>query len=247
MNTNALVASDYVIVPTEAGIYSLQGLPRLLDYIYKVRTQLHSPVSILGYLLVRWNAQKAISKEKGHDYDALTLESNAQSVNAVLDLSTLDLNVHGIEKFVVSDSQLVVVHPYGGDITVKRNRDILFSGHINVGRFEMNVTNAYFSYDDFRFDLPQIDSLRFYVTYFKRRDKLHMVRTPLYSLVGDIQIDLPDNHCGLKKNPDYPIFNSRQPSYVYYDRPFILGGVYDRSRFYYSLNPFVLKQLTIVV
>ena len=187
---------------------------------------------------------KAISKEKGHDYDALTLESNAQSVNAVLDLSTLDLNVHGIEKFVVSDSQLVVVHPYSGDITVKRNRDILFSGHINVGRFEMNVTNAYFSYDDFRFDLPQIDSLRFYVTDFKRRDKLHMVRTPLYSLVGDIQIDLPDNHCGLKKNPDYPIFNSRQPSYVYYDRPFILGGVYDRSRFYYSLNPFVLKQLT---
>ena len=63
MNTNALVASDYVIVPTEAGIYSLQGLPRLLDYIDKVRTQLHCPVSILGYLLVRWNAQKAISRE----------------------------------------------------------------------------------------------------------------------------------------------------------------------------------------
>ena len=64
MNTNALVASDYVIVPTEAGIYSLQGLPRLLDYIEKVRTQLRCPVSILGYLLVRWNAQKAISKEE---------------------------------------------------------------------------------------------------------------------------------------------------------------------------------------
>lgn len=63
MNTNALVASDHVIVPTEAGIYSLQGLPRLLDYIDKVRTQLHCPVSILGYLLIRWNAQKAISRE----------------------------------------------------------------------------------------------------------------------------------------------------------------------------------------
>ena len=63
MNTNALVASDYVIVPTEAGIYSLQGLPRLLDYIDKVRMQLRVPVSILGYLLIRWNAKKAISRE----------------------------------------------------------------------------------------------------------------------------------------------------------------------------------------
>lgn len=187
---------------------------------------------------------KAISKQEGHDYDALTLESDTKDINAVLDLTTLDLNVHGIEKFVVSDSQLVVVHPYGGDIIVKRNRDILFSGHINVGRFEMNVTNASFYYNDFRFDLPQIDSLRFYVTNFSDPGKLRMVRTPLYSLVGDIQIDLPDNHCGLKKNKDYPIFNSVQPSYVYYDRPFIIGGVYDRSRFYYSLDPFVIKQLT---
>lgn len=63
MNTNALVASDYVIVPTEAGIYSLQGLPRLLDYIDKVRVQLRCPVSIMGYLLIRWNPQRTISRE----------------------------------------------------------------------------------------------------------------------------------------------------------------------------------------
>ena len=187
---------------------------------------------------------KAIVKQEGHDYDALTLQSDTKENNAELDLASLDLHVHGIKKFVVSDSQLVVVKPYGGDITVKRNRDILFSGHINVGRFEMNVTDASFFYDDFRFDLPQIDSLRFYVTSFSDPEKQVMVRTPLYSLVGDIQIDKPDNHCGLKKNKDYPIFNSVKPSFVYYDRPFIFNGVYERDRFYYSLYPFVIKQLT---
>lgn len=187
---------------------------------------------------------KAISKQKGHDYDALTLESETPGVNAELDLASNDLRVHGIKKFVVSDSQLVVVKPYEGNITVKRNRDITFSGHINVGRFEMNVTDAYFYYEDFRFDLPQIDSLRFYVTSFTEPGKQKMVRTPLYSLVGDIQIDRSDNHCGLTKNKDYPIFNSVKPSYVYYDRPFVLGGVYDRERFYYLLRPFVIKQLT---
>jgi chromosome partitioning protein len=63
MNTNALVASDFVIVPTEAGIYSLQGLPRLLDYIDRVHLKLHSPVTIMGYLLVRWNRNRSISRE----------------------------------------------------------------------------------------------------------------------------------------------------------------------------------------
>lgn len=201
------------------------------------RSRIHVHDKLIGFY-------KAIVKQQGHDYDALTLQSETKENNAELDLASLDLRVHGIKKFVVSDSQLVVVKPYEGDIIVKRNRDILFSGHINVGRFEMNVTDATFFYDDFRFDLPQIDSLRFSVTSFTDPEKQVMVRTPLFNLVGDIQIDKPDNHCGLKKNKDYPIFNSVKPSYVYYDRPFIFNGVYNRERFYYSLHPFVIKQLT---
>ena len=201
------------------------------------RSRIHVHDKLIGFY-------KAIVKQQGHDYDALTLQSDTKENNAELDLATLDLRVHGIKKFVVSDSQLVVVKPYLGDIIVKRNRDILFSGYINVGRFEMNVTDATFFYDDFRFDLPQIDSLRFSVTSFTDPQKQVMVRTPLYNLVGDIQIDKPDNHCGLKKNKDYPIFNSVKPSYVYYDRPFIFNGVYERQKFYYSLHPFVIKQLT---
>ncbi|MCQ2274860.1 MAG: hypothetical protein MJZ86_08730 [Bacteroidales bacterium] len=201
------------------------------------RKRIHVHDKLIGFY-------KAIVKQKGHDYDALTLQSETKQNNAELNLSTLDLNVHGIEKFVVSDSQLVVVKPYGGDIVVKKNRDIDFSGFINVGRFEMNVTNATFYYDDFKFDLPKIDSVRFYVANFQDTSKLQLVRTPLYNLVGDIQVDKPDNHCGLTKNKDYPIFNSVQPSYVYYDRNFIFNGVYNRDRFYYSLYPFVIKQLT---
>ena len=78
MNTNALVASDHVIVPTEAGIYSLQGLPRLLAYIDKVRSQLRCNVSIMGYLLIRWNANRQISREVKAYY------SNPEEVRAHL-------------------------------------------------------------------------------------------------------------------------------------------------------------------
>lgn len=68
MNTNALVASDGVIVPTEAGIYSVQGQPRLLNYIQKVHDQLHCNVQILGYLLIRWNERRAISRDVRNFY-----------------------------------------------------------------------------------------------------------------------------------------------------------------------------------
>lgn len=187
---------------------------------------------------------KAYNKSKEHDYDALTLESSTSGTNATLDLKTNDLAIRGVEKFVVSDSQAVAVHPRGGNVVVHKNRDIEFSGKINVGRFVMYVTQATFFYDKFSLDLPHVDSLYFFVTDFHDPNKEHIVYTPLYQLVGDIQIDKPDNHCGLTKNKDYPIFNSRENSFVYYDKQFIEHGVYDRTKFYYTLRPFEVRNLT---
>ena len=186
---------------------------------------------------------KAYNKNKNHDYDALIMESATKGSNATLDLKTNDLKIRGVEKFVVSDSQSVAISPLG-DVTVRKNRDIEFSGRINVGRFVMYVTSATFFYDKFSLDLPKIDSLYFFVTDFKDPAKEHIVYTPLYQLVGDIQIDKPDNHNGLTKNKEFPIFNSKENSFVYYDRPFVEKGVYKRDKFYYSLRPFVLRSLS---
>lgn len=186
---------------------------------------------------------KAYNKSKEHDYDALTMESAAKGSNATLDLKSNNLNIRGIEKFVVSDSQAVVIYPRGGDVTVHKNREIAFSGRVNVGRFVMYVSGATFSYENFSLDLPNIDSLYFYVTDFKDQSKEHIVYTPLYQLVGEIMIDKPNNHNGLTKNKEYPIFNSKEKSYVYYDRPFVEKGVYLRDKFYYTLRPFTLHSL----
>jgi len=186
---------------------------------------------------------KAYSKDKKHDYDALMMESATKGSNATLDLNTYDLKIRGVEKFVVSDSQAVAISPRG-DVTVHKNRDITFSGRVNIGRFVMYVSDATFFYEKFSLDLPKIDSLYFFVTDFKDPAKEHIVYTPLYKLVGEIQIDKPDNHNGLTKNKEFPIFNSKEKSYVYYDRPFIEKGVYDRNKFYYTLRPFTLRSLS---
>lgn len=187
---------------------------------------------------------RAHNKSKKTDYDAIVLHSSTgKGSNATLSLADNQLHIAGVEKFVVSDSQRVVIYPQQGDVTVRRGRDIAFSGDINVGRFMMHATDALFSYDSFRLELPHIDSLRFFVTQFNDPQKEHLVITPLYNLVGSIQIDAPNNRSGLRDTKDYPIFDSRENSYVYYDRAEICNGAYHRDKFYYTLHPFTLRNL----
>ncbi len=187
---------------------------------------------------------KASAKSKDYDYDALILESSAKNNNAELNLSNNALSVHGVEKFVLSDSQQVVIYPNQGELEVRKNRDINFNGRINAGRFIFYATNATFLYDDFKLDLPQVDSMIFYVTQFNNPQEEHIVYTPLHNLTGHLQIDQADNHSGLKKvTEQYPIFTSLKDSYVYYDRKDIHNGAYVRDKFYYTIHPFVVKNM----
>lgn len=191
--------------------------------------------------LVDYN--EAWVKNKDNDYDALVLESNTKNNNAELDLGNNDLRMDGVQRFVLSDSQQVSILPLDGKVTVKKDRDINFSGRVDAGRFIVFVTDATFKYGDFRLDLPHVDSMKFFVTQFDNPQKEHIVYTPLYSLVGNIQIDQSDNHSGLKKSKGYPVFNSLQNSFVYYDRKDIHNGAYIRDKFYYTLQPFTIKDM----
>ncbi|MBP3763440.1 MAG: hypothetical protein J6I49_06140 [Bacteroidales bacterium] len=189
---------------------------------------------------------KAFSRSKDFDYDALTLESTAAGTNARLSIEDGLLHVRGVSQFVVSDSQSVVVYPdslTGNMVTVGQNRTLHFSGRINVGKFILTVKDADFSYEDFSFNMPTIERMEFYVPDFKDNKYEQLVRTPLNNLVGTLAVDKPDNHNGLTKNKEYPIFKSTENSFVYYDRPEIQGRQYDRERFYYTLHPFTINSM----
>ena len=191
--------------------------------------------------------QKASSRSKGFDYDALALESVASGTNARLSLANNNLTIRGVEQFVVSDSQYVVVHPdslTGRQVVVGRDRSLHFSGRIDVGKFMLTVKDADFSYDSFSFNMPVISRMEFYVPDFNTPDKYEqLVRTPLSNLVGTLRVDKPDNHCGMVKNKEYPIFQSLENSFVYYDAANIQGGQYTRDRFYYTLLPFTINSM----
>ncbi len=191
--------------------------------------------------------QKAFTRSKGFDYDALTLESSTQGANARLTFADNNLLIRGVSHFVVSDSQSVVVYPdslKGGQVLVGRNRALHFDGRVDVRRFMLTVKNCDFSYENYSFNMPTIERLEFYVPDFKDDKYEQLVRTPLSNLVGTLAVDKSDNHSGLTKNKEYPIFQSLENSSVFYDGKDIQEGRYVRDRFYYTLQPFTIASMT---
>ena len=60
---NALIASDLIIIPAQADIYSLLGIADLYQTITTLRKYSGRPLKIGGILLTRYNARTVISQE----------------------------------------------------------------------------------------------------------------------------------------------------------------------------------------
>ncbi len=212
----------------------------------------------MGFLIYNSADQKVFVKErlfdylksmnKKIDYDALLFHSEVSSdTNAVLSLLTYDLKIKGVPSILLSDSQKVYVYPLRQEITMKKNRDFLFSGLVVAGRFALFAKNCTFMYDDFKLKLPVIDSLSFKVPSFEPDDRgampMRIVQNVIQDLKGELQIDNPKNKSGVKQYPKYPLLISNEDSYVYYNRKFIQNGTYTKDRFYYHILPFEIDSL----
>ncbi|MFC2175337.1 hypothetical protein ACFLR1_00115 [Bacteroidota bacterium] len=189
-----------------------------------------------------------LSKSKKTDYDALRLESVIQGVpNAKLNLLNWDLDLKGVGRVFLSDSQNVVVFPNNQELVLKKNRDFQFNGRIAAGRLTFYGEEFYFNYDDFKIDLGKVDSLRLTVPDGmpdeNQRQRLRAVKTVLRDLQGELLVDRPDNKSGVVNHSRYPVFNSRTDSYVYFDKKSIQNGVYNKERFYMHLEPFSIDSV----
>lgn len=60
---NALAVSDYVIIPTQADVYSLKGIRRIITNIRQVKATVNPRLQILGILLTRYQGRRNLSKE----------------------------------------------------------------------------------------------------------------------------------------------------------------------------------------
>ena len=187
-----------------------------------------------------------LNHRKKRDYDVIRFESVVpEGMNAQLNLLNFDLEVVGVDRIWLSDSQKVSLHPTSGRILIHEGLDFDFDGLIRAGRFEFFGRDHQFDYQDFSFQMPAVDSMRFYVPAFELNEQgqrpLVRVRNTLENISGDLYIDRPDNKSSTIYSPEYPIFKSGKGAKIYYDR--VERGVYPRSRFFVDLDAFTIDSL----
>lgn len=62
INTNALAASDKVLIPVECSSFSMQGIQGILNSIERVKRELNENLSIGGFLLVKFDKNTRIAR-----------------------------------------------------------------------------------------------------------------------------------------------------------------------------------------
>ncbi|MGM0408938.1 MAG: hypothetical protein ACQERU_13230, partial [Bacteroidota bacterium] len=183
------------------------------------------------------------------DYDVMKFNSTTSGLtnNGVIDLETKDLIINGVPKIFLSDSQNVAIYPKNRQIVMKENRDFSFGGIVDAGLFTFYGDDFFFEYDTFKINLNNIDSLSIQVKTEEydmyNRAVLANLQNTIENVTGNLLIDHPENKSGLKNFPQYPVFNSHENSFVYYDDKKIQNGVYKRENFYFELEPFTIDSL----
>jgi hypothetical protein len=184
---------------------------------------------------------------KNADYDIIHFESIISKLpNAALDLNSNDLIIQGVPYLNISDSQNTFFIPKDQVVTIKKNKDMKFVGQVHSGRFDFYGTEMTLNYAKFKIDLNNLDSVKFKYPEFDKSGKqvgMRTIQSTIQNVNGYLYIDEPGNKSGKKLNPDYPIFECNKESYVYYQKPTIFNNVYDKERFYFKIDPFIIKNL----
>lgn len=205
------------------------------------------------------------------DYDNLKIQSVTGTyavtdlrkplyANATLNFTKRNMVIRGVDEFNVSDSLNVIIKPDSSLITLLQNRDIKFDGTITAGNFEITGKDFTLKYDSFFISLNHIDSINFFSM--ERNTRGQMVRRKINNSMvgadstaaaeggmgnaaktsGTLYINRPHNKSGKAKIPNYPRLDAAAGGVIYFDRPEVLGGVYDRSVFF-VVPPFKLDSL----
>jgi hypothetical protein len=233
----------------------------LAEYMNKPEEQVRALLIRLatkGFLIFDISNDRAYVKDRleeflasnsgRRDYDVIQFNSMVgEQKNATLNLQNFDMNIRGVPQVSLSDSSAVYIYPKNREIVLKKDRDFEFTGRVHAGYFDFYAQKSSFEYDKFRINLPQIDSMSFMVNSTTLDDQgrpaLIKVKNVISNLSGDLLIDEPHNKAGLKPYSIYPVFNSKNESYVYYDKKSIQNGAYKRDKFFYALDPFTMDSL----
>ncbi len=247
--------SEYVFSPSFYGMEFARYAKMRPEHAQQLLKQLAE----MGFLTYDLEEDRVTMRQKPYDwiyasvdyidYDVINFisETEAPLENANLDLGSHDLHVNGVREIQLSSAQAVRIFPARQKISMKKNRDFEFDGVIDAGLFTIYGRDFSFSYDTFKIRLEHIDSLGMKVKTENLNGygqaSLRTITSMLEVMTGELFIDDPGNKSGRKKIPSYPVLNSTENSFIYYDDATIQNGVYKKEDFYFEVYPFSIDSL----
>lgn len=214
-----------------------------------------------GY--VNWNGQTGevnilpkgfhyvLANRDKKDYDHIALKSLAgNGKNATLNLTNNELLIRGVERFNFSnDTSTVFAQPDSSLVRVGKNRDMKFNGAIVAANMRFKGKDFKFDYNGFYVDMNKIDSILIRNTAKKPTAKgekpvsdFALTNKTQGGGSGRLYLNDPLNKSGRKKKLNYPSFDSKSSSAVYFGKQDVLGGAYD-STLVFDIPPFKMDSL----
>ncbi len=193
--------------------------------------------------ILRKGFHYVLSSRRQKDFDRIRIESISRGgPNIVLDIGQNSMDVRGVEEFAINEQKGIFIRPGSKSITLGANRDINFNGAMKAGNYEFAGEAIKFSYDEFKVDLPKIDTINMAVARSKVAEEGPVVEqakvhNQMRQTSGSIILDDPKNKSARRSSPAYPSFESTAGSTLYFDSPGILNGAYDQ-RLYVEIPPF---------
>lgn len=216
-------------------------------------------LSIEGFVNYNSDNEKAEVKQRflnfigarygKNDYDVIEIGSKAVKPYGFISLLDNRMEVYGVTRIPMSDSQRVVLYPENQHVLLRRDLDMSFNGGVVGGQFTFLGKKYEFDYKLFKITMPTVDTIlvrvrRLLPDEFGQYPPI-VLKTPIESVSGVLEIDHPDGKSGLKGISTFPVFTSKKPSYTYYSQKFVEGGVYPRETFFFKIDPYVLDSLDI--
>ena len=185
---------------------------------------------------------------KKTDYDAIKLVSvSSKEANAVFDMKDKALTANNVTNLEISNLQKVAIKPANKSITMKKNRDMDFNGRVFAGFSTIEGKDFHFDYEKYLMTLDSVRYFDLFVPTEAKDEKGNPVSISIASRIehtnGILLVDAPDNKSGASDIDIFPSFNTKDNSYVYYDKRTTHDGVYLRDSFYFLLDKFSFNSL----
>jgi hypothetical protein len=163
-----------------------------------------------------------------------------------IDLSSLELKVGAVDFITISEANQTFIFPNNNEVTVKKNRNIVFSGWVNSGKWEVKIDKGNYSYEDNKFNIFESELALFKISPLRTEDGKRPIpsQSVISGVKGELLVDDVSNRSGLKNGYDqYPILVSKEKTKVFYSQKQLHLGAYEQERFYFEIDPFKLDSL----